>query len=167
MRTKARTTASSFIANKPDKHAIRFYTVASSKHAYISSMFDNRSGNTSGELGPQAYCRIHRELRTPYNKVLGSSEFVDKDSPTSLWILPMAHQTKLLPDPSGKRMFFTGNFYIRHTLAKELKRMADNEARLCGTVKPTNVEATNRGCLAEAISLMKPLARKLEVSSRL
>ena len=167
VRAKARATASSFIASKPGKFAVRFCAVASSKRACISSMLDSRSGNSSGESAPQACCRIRRELRTPHNKALGDSNLVEKDSPTALWILQMAHLTKLLPDPSGKRAFFTDNFRARRALAKELKKMTGNEARLCGAVRFENVGAANRGRLAEAISIMKDAAEKLETSSRL
>lgn len=71
----------------------------------------------------------------------------------------MAYQTKLYPDPSGKRVFFTDNFYTRHTLAKELQGITDNEARLIGTVKFTNVDATNRKHLSEAMSMLKDAPR--------
>jgi len=159
VRTEARTMASSYLPNKPDKNAIRFYAVLGSTNTYISSIVDNRAGNKTGESGPEAFCRVHREMKAKYNKTLGKSDIVDKDSPTALWILQMAHQTKLYPDPSGKRVFFTDNYYTRHTLAKELKAITDNEARLCGTVKFTNVDSINRAHLTEAISLMKDATR--------
>jgi hypothetical protein len=102
VRIKARTKASSFIANKPDKYAIKLYAVVGTKNTYLSSICDNRSGNTGEESGPEAFCKAHRGMRTPYNKILGQSDMVDKDSPSALWILQMAQQTKLHPDPSGK-----------------------------------------------------------------
>ena len=82
-------------------------------------------------------------MRTPFNKILGKSKLVDKDSPTTLWILQMAHQTKILPDPNGKRLLFVDNFYTRHLLAQELKRITDGKVRVIGTVKFTNIDATN------------------------
>ena len=98
-------------------------------------------------------------MRTPFNKIIGESDIVDKDSPTALWILQMAYQSKLYPDPSGKRVFFTDNFYTHHTLAKELQAITDNEAKLIGTLKFTNVDATNRRYLSEAIAMMKDAPR--------
>ena len=159
VRTKARTKASSYIANKPDKYAIRFYAVVGSQNAYLFNIFDNRSGNTSGVSPPEAFCRLHREMRTPYNNIVCNSPSIDKDSPTALWILMMAYQTKLAPQPNGKRIFFTDNFYTRHTLAKVLKDITDGEARLIGTVKYTNVDATNRTYLVEGIASMKDAPR--------
>jgi hypothetical protein len=98
-------------------------------------------------------------MRKPFNNILGKSDIVDKDSPTALWILQMAYQTKIYPHPSGKRVFFTDNFYTCHTLAKELKGIADNEARMIGTVKFTNVDSTNQRFLSEAMSMMKDTPR--------
>ena len=98
-------------------------------------------------------------MRKQFNNTLRKSDIVDKDSPRALWILQMAYQTKVYPDPSGKRVFFTDNFYTRHTLAKELKGITDNEARLIGTVKFTNVDSTNCRFLSEAMSMMKDTPR--------
>jgi hypothetical protein len=61
---------------------------------------------------------------------------------TALWIMMMAHQTKIHPDPSRKRVFFMDNIYTRHVLARALKTITQNEAKICGTVKFTNVDAT-------------------------
>lgn len=159
VRTKCRSKARSYLPSKPDKYAIRFYAVVGTKYTYLSSIIDNRSGNTTGETGPEAFTRLFRDLRTPYNNVIVNSNMIDKDSPTALWILQMAQQTKQFPDPSGKRLFFTDNFYTRHTLAEVLKRITDGEARLCGTVKFSNVDATNRHYLTTAIALMKDSTR--------
>jgi hypothetical protein len=67
----------------------------------------------------------------------------------------MAHQTKIHPDPTGKRVFFMDNFYTRHVLARALKNITQDEARIVGTIKFTNVDATNRPHLTKAIALMK------------
>ena len=159
VRTKARTKARSFIANKPDKYAIRFYAVVGTKHCYLHSIIDNRSGNTSTISAPEAFCRLHREMRTPYNNIICTSPDIDKDSATALWILQMGYQTLLAKDTSGKRLFFTDNFYTRHVLAKVLKQITDGEARICGTVKFTNVDATNRTYLLKGIEELKDLPR--------
>ena len=78
VRTKARTTASSYLPSKPDKYATRFYTVVRSRSTYVSSIFDNRAGNKTGESGAEAFCRIYREMRTPFNKTLGKSDIVQR-----------------------------------------------------------------------------------------
>ena len=159
IRTKARTTARSYIPSKPDKYAVRMYALVGSKNTYISSIVDNRSGNTSGESGAEAFCRVHREMRTPYNRVLGNCTFIEKNSPTAMWILQMAHQTKTYQDPSGSRVFFMDNFYTRHTLAQGLKQMTDGEAKIIGTVKFTNIDSTNRRYVAEGVTKLKDCAR--------
>jgi hypothetical protein len=50
-RTKARTAAKTFNAQKPAKFAVRFYAVTGSVNPYISSFFDNRAGNKTGVWG--------------------------------------------------------------------------------------------------------------------
>ncbi len=151
-RTKARTRADSYNADKPDKFAIRFYSVVSSSFTYCHSMVDNRRGNTTPENPAQAYCRLFPEMRTPYNNVLCASDSAVKGkSASALWVLQMAHHTKQCQDPSGKRVFFMDNFYTHHTLALSLKKISDGEAHLCGNVQFTNVDATNRYYLKTAI----------------
>ena len=157
--TKARTRAKSYCPLKPDKYAVRFYAVVGHSNAYLSSIFDNRSGNTTPISPPEAYCRLHRELRTPFNKVFDNQTDVDKDSPSALWCLMMAHQTKAFKSTCGKRIFFSDNYYTRHVLAKCLKNMTDGEARIIGTVKYTNVDATNRFYLTKAIQQLKDADR--------
>ena len=58
VRTKCRSRARSYMPNKPDKYAVRFYAVVGTKYAYLSSVFDNRSGNYSSENGPETFCRV-------------------------------------------------------------------------------------------------------------
>jgi hypothetical protein len=66
----------------------------------------------------------------------------------------MAHQTRLVPDPSGRRIFFTDNFYTCHQLAHALKVMTNGEAKMIGTVRFSNVDCTNRFYLQQAIDLI-------------
>lgn len=56
-------------------------------------------------------------------------------------------------------MFFTDNFYTRHIHANELNKTIDNEARLCGTIKFTNVDASNRPGLVVAIAKLEDAPR--------
>ena len=44
-------------------------------------------------------------------------------------------------------------------MANELTTITDGEAQLCGTVKLTNVDATNRRNLAQGIAMMKDAPR--------
>lgn len=160
VRTTARTKAKSYIANKPQPYGIRFYAVVGSKFTYLHSMFDNGSGNTTGISRAQAYVSAFRELRTPYEKQFGQSSCaVDKNSPSALWILQLAHQVKCDDASCAKRVIFTDNFYTRHNLAKELYDITDGKMFLIGTVKFTNVDAINRIYLSKAIQSMKDKPR--------
>ena len=56
--TKARSKAKTNSPNKPAKYAIRFYAVVGHKYCYLTSMFGNRAGNTTGVEGVHDYCRL-------------------------------------------------------------------------------------------------------------
>ncbi len=160
--TKARTTAKTYNANKPAMFAIRFYAVTGSINPYISSFFDNHAGNKTNVCGAVEYCNTFKVLKTPYNYLFHNPEYaikIEKDSLSALWLLQMAHQTKRLPDPSGKRVFFTDNFYTRHNLAHALKIMTDGEARMIGTVRLSLVDATNRYWLEQAVKMISKKER--------
>jgi hypothetical protein len=51
------------------------------------------------------------------------------------------------------------NYYTRHILARALKFITQGKARVVGTIKFTNVNATNRPFLTKAIASMKNEAR--------
>jgi hypothetical protein len=53
---KARTRAIRYNPEKPDKNAIRFHAVVSSYDTCLHSVMDNRTGNTTPESAPVAYC---------------------------------------------------------------------------------------------------------------
>jgi hypothetical protein len=65
---------------------------------------------------------------------------VNDDSPSACWVLQMVHQTKMYPDPSGKRVIFCDNFYTHHTLASSLKAITEEESLLIRMVWFSNVE---------------------------
>ena len=160
--TKARTKAKTYSPNKPAKYAIRFYAVVGHRYCYLSSMFDNRAGNSTGIAAIDDYCRLFRTLRTPYNNVMGKDQSKDSlaNTPSALWVCMMGHQTATCKQPNGgKRYFFCDNFYTRHTIGKALNAFTDGESRVIGTVKFTNVDATNRHYLSKAIELMKDASR--------
>ena len=71
--TKAKTKARSYLPSKPDRYAIRFYMTVGSRCAYVSNIFNNQSGNTTGETAARALCRVHREMCTPFNTCLGTT----------------------------------------------------------------------------------------------
>ena len=55
--------------------------------------------------------------------------------------------------------FFSDNYYTWHVLAKCLKSMTDGKARVIGTVKYTNIDATNHFYLTKAIQQLKDADR--------
>ena len=54
--SKVRTKALSYCPLKPDIYAIRFYAIAGHANSYLSSIFDNQSGNMTTIPPPEAYC---------------------------------------------------------------------------------------------------------------
>jgi len=160
--TKARTKAKTYCPNKPAKYAIRFYAVVGHRYCYLHSMFDNSAGNTCGVPGVHRYTSLFRSLRGSYNRVIASDKSKDSvaDSPTALWICMMGHQTSSCKQPPGtKRYFFCDNFYTRHNMVTLLHAFADKESYVIGTVKFTNVDATNRYYLSKGMQMLKDAAR--------
>ncbi len=156
---KACTRAKTYLPSKPDKYAIRFYAVIGHKYVYLSSMFDNRAGNKTGVLGVQDYCRLFHSLRMPYYKVTADQESLT-DTPSALWMCMMGHQTASLKAPNGRnRNVFCDNFYTRHSLAAALGKFTDGEAKIVGTVKFTNLDATNRYRVSQGIEWLKDANR--------
>ncbi len=128
-RTKARSRARTCMPNKPDKYGVRFYTVVSTTNCYVSNINDNCAGNETGYMGAADFCRVFGDMRTPYrNGVEGANSRIEGSSPSALWLLQMALQTKRLWDPSRQRVFFTDNFYTRHNLAMSLREITDGKA---------------------------------------
>jgi hypothetical protein len=67
--------------NKLDKYAICFYPVVGNKYYYLSSIFDNRAGNTTGISEVQDYCCLFSTIRTPFYRVLHySADLADTHS---------------------------------------------------------------------------------------
>ena len=64
--TRARSRAKTFMPSKPDKYAIRFYSVVGYKYNYIISMFDNSAGNKSPTCPAQRYCNLHYSMNKCY-----------------------------------------------------------------------------------------------------
>ena len=71
----------------------------------------------------------------------------------------MAHQTKHLQDPSGKRLIVTDNFYTRHVLARHTEILSDGEIKMIGTVKFNNIDGINHPLVKEAIEKIQNCER--------
>jgi Transposase IS4 len=76
--TKARTTAKLYIANKPDKYAIRIYAVASNYNTYLHGLLNSRSGNKTGITGVDSYCMLHKCMKTLYDQLLRNNKDIER-----------------------------------------------------------------------------------------
>ena len=152
IRSRGRCAAISYIKMKPDQYAIRLYASVSWAHTYMHTFSDNGSGNKFMEDSSCAlsYAAEFRAI----SKLLRHMDGMDDMCQGTLWMLMMAHQTKLYPDPTGRRLFVTNNYYTRHILAKNLKKKTDGEARMTGTMKWTNMRAHDRDTLAKATAVL-------------
>jgi len=120
-------------------------------------MFDNRAGNSTGIEGVHDYCCLFRTLCMPYYNVMGNDTSKDSiaNTPSSLWVCMMSHQSSSYKQQNGAKRYFFDNFYTWHTVAEVLKKFTDGEAHLIGTVKFMNVDATNRYYLSKGMELLK------------
>ena len=161
VRTKARTQAKSYIPNKPVKFGIRFYSVVGWKYAYLYSLWDNGSGNRTGQSPPQQYCKVFGELRNSYDKhiVLDRDTLVDPDTPSALWTLQVAQLHQTQKSPSGKRVVFMDNFYTRHPLAQTIEKLTSDEIKVIGTIKLSNVDGVNMQRLQNAKKTIEDMPR--------
>ncbi|KAG6966286.1 hypothetical protein JG687_00004926 [Phytophthora cactorum] len=58
VRTKARSSARTYLPSKPDKYGVRFYAVVGWGSLYGHSVFDNGSGNTQASPPAELYCSL-------------------------------------------------------------------------------------------------------------
>jgi hypothetical protein len=153
VRCKARTTAKTYMKSKPTKFGIRFYSVVGWIYAYMHSLWDCGTGNHTNEPAPHRFCQIFQDMRRLYESFVDGT-LVEKTSPSALWSLLMSHQVKRSQDQE-KRVMFMDNFYTRHNLACQLKRLTDNKVFVIGTVRFNNVDGINRSHLKAAQERLK------------
>ena len=157
IRCKARTSARSYMKSKPVRFGIRFYTVVAWQLPYLHTLWDNGRGNRTGASPPVAYCSMFRGMRGPYERTV-TGELVQKDSPSALWCLQIGYQTLMHPCQNQGRLVVMDNFYTRHVLAEQLKRLTDNEFRVIGTVRFNNIDAINRPAVKKLWRLSKTVS---------
>jgi hypothetical protein len=107
--TKAKTKAKTYSPNKPAKYATRFYVIVGHKYCYLSSMYDNRAGNSTGVNGVHDYMHLFPHLRLPYKNIIERDASKDslRNTPSALWVVMMGHQTSSYKQVnSTKRLFF-------------------------------------------------------------
>ena len=83
--TKARTLF--YLPSKPDKYVVRFYALVGNDGPYLSSIMDNRKGNTINESGPENYCKVFRNMNGPFKKLSRENSSIDPNSSMANWAL--------------------------------------------------------------------------------
>jgi len=149
--TRARTEARSYIPNKPDQYAIRFYCVVEHSTRWLHTVFDNGSGNKSTMSGAERYINIFSDLRKPIHKVFGDV----LQRKTVLWAAMIAQQNQRRPAPYKKRVVVMDNFYTSVSLAKTLDQLTDGEIKIIGTIKMSMVQGLNRENVKHVQTLME------------
>ena len=158
-RSKARNRAISFIPNKPDKFAIRFYCVVGSSGPYIHSIFDNGRGNTSPMCQVERFNHVHKIFGHILNNEFGSNSIIEKTSASALWLCQLLHQSKIIRPQNTYRVSFCDNFYTRPRLAEKLFNLSDGGIKMTGTCKYSNIDGINRPVILECMAILKDKPR--------
>ncbi|OWY92437.1 hypothetical protein PHMEG_00038571 [Phytophthora megakarya] len=98
VRTKARSSARTFMPLKPDKYGVRFYAVVGWKSLYAYSVWDNGSGNRTRASPAERYVDVFPALRTPlFRAVERADSMIKRKDPSALWVAMCGHMTKTHP----------------------------------------------------------------------
>ncbi|POM68374.1 Hypothetical protein PHPALM_15472 [Phytophthora palmivora] len=136
VRTKARSSARTYLPSKPDKYGVRFYAVVGWKSLYAYSIWDNGSGNRTRATPAERYIGVFPALRTALFRTLERSDVaIKRKDASALWVAMSGHLTKIHAAPNCHRLLVCDIFYTRHNLAKTLLAFTDGEMRMLGTVR--------------------------------
>ncbi|KAE8899747.1 hypothetical protein PF007_g16673 [Phytophthora fragariae] len=136
VRTKARSSAKTFMPSKPDKYGVRFYGVFDWQSLYAYSVWDNGSGNRTRTVPVERYVDVFPALRTAIFRTLERDDIpVKRKDASAVWVAMCGHITKTFPASSSRRLLVCDNFYTRHNLAKTLLAFTDGEMKMLGTVR--------------------------------
>lgn len=142
IRCKGQTAARRYMKSevKVSKFGIQFYAIVGRSHCYLHSIFENGSGNKTGQSSVMRYTSVSRKLRCPMeNSIEGF--IVGKDSASALWCAQVAQQMKVHSKPQHGRLLVMYNFYTHHTLARKMNALSDEEVFVLGTVRLNVVAA--------------------------
>lgn len=158
IRCKGRTAARTYMKSKPVKFGIRFYAIVGRGRCYLHSIFDNGSGNKTGQSPVMRYTSVFQDLRRPVENSIDGS-IVAKGSASVLWCAQAAHQTKVHLTPQHGRLLVMDNFYTRHTLAPQMNGLSDGEMFVLGTVLNL-IDAINRPVVNNAVESLNAAERE-------
>ena len=173
--TKARTKASSYLPSKPDKFAIRFYSLVGWKSVYTFSIWDNGTGNTVKQTPAERFMKVFVELYATFNQFAQSSKSrlrnacaVPYDSTSMLWVLMVGLLYRSIIGASSSRprkdaplhnVVYMDNFYTRHALARACGDFMDNAMKTTGTVKLNLVDKVNKPVVVQGIKNLEKQER--------
>ena len=158
-RSKARNRAISYIPNKPDKFAIRFYGVVGSAGPYIHSIWDNGRGNNSLMCQVERYNHLHKTFGPILNNHITNNSIIERNSASALWLCQLVHQSQSYRPPNTYRVTFSDSFYTRPRLAEKLFQISDGDIKMTGTCKYTNMDAINRPVILECVKQLEDQPR--------
>ena len=150
---KAQSQSVSFCPAKPDKYAIRFYSLVGHKYKYLFSIQDcgvSKLKKYDGYITPlNKYISVFPRLKTPVSKVFTDTGDITNDDASALWATQIGHMTMQAKSSSvnnnaSHRYVFCDNFYTRHTLATAIDTITDGEVKVTGTIRTNYVESVNR-----------------------
>ena len=121
-RSSARNRAVSFIPNKPDPFAIRFYCIVGTAGPYLHSIWDNGKGNFSPDCQVERYNHVHPIFGPVINQHLSGNSVIAKVTASALWVCMMLHSAKLYRPIESKRVCFTDNACNRFILSNVYER---------------------------------------------
>lgn len=96
-----------------------------------------------------AYATLFNQFSGPFQRKMDDA-LVSLGSESELWALQMSHMTQSSPSRQGL-LFDTNNFYTRHVLAEQVKRLLDGEVLTLGTVRLKMFNSINHPALKTAV----------------
>ncbi|GMF50524.1 unnamed protein product [Phytophthora fragariaefolia] len=133
VRTKARSSARTYMPSKPDTYGVRFYSVVGWESLYAFAVWDNGSGNRTKTNPVDRYVDLFSALQTAVFRTLKRDDVaIKRKDPSALWVAMCGHLTKMYPAPNQRRLLVCDNFYTRHNLAKNSHHI---HMKMLGTIR--------------------------------
>jgi hypothetical protein len=151
-RTKARTSAKSYIPTKPDKYTLHWYTQVCWRSLYTQSFWDNGSGNQTLTNPANNFCAIFPKMAHPLSRTLKDHPELKQSLASALWATILTHLQLKAPSTRGAyHLIVMSNYYTRHSLVQAISTMSNKSIRILGTMQFNSVDSINRVHLKKAI----------------